>query len=83
MGAQDVAFSAKGFLNLISDIAWNSVTPLEFVTGSYDRSVRIWRISESSDGDTVSVDLVWSSNIGILGAFGVLLEGVVGLDEVS
>ncbi|KAF9333508.1 hypothetical protein BGZ91_011228 [Linnemannia elongata] len=71
---QDIRYSHVGF------------TPLEFVTYSKDRSVRVWRNLETKDGGgggTVSVDLVWGSNIGMLGASGMRLEGVVGLDDTS
>lgn len=75
----------EGSLDFINSIVWNPVTPLEFVTCSMDRSVRVWRISEGKDGGggAVSVDLVWGSNIGMLGASGMRLEGVVGLDAIS
>lgn len=40
--------------------------------------------SESSDGGgAVSVDLIWGTNIGVLGAFGMVLQGVVGLNATS
>ncbi|KAG0053587.1 hypothetical protein BGZ90_006187, partial [Linnemannia elongata] len=76
----------RGSLDLINSVDWNLVTPLEFVTYSKDRSVRVWRNLETKDGGgggTVSVDLVWGSNIGMLGASGMRLEGVVGLDDTS
>ncbi|KAG0288350.1 hypothetical protein BGZ96_007854 [Linnemannia gamsii] len=79
----DVAI-VEGSRNTISAIAWNPVVPLMFVTGSADRSVRVWRISESlGDSGAVSVDMVWGSNIGVLSAFGMVLEGIIGLDAVS
>ncbi|KAG0289095.1 Target of rapamycin complex subunit lst8, partial [Linnemannia gamsii] len=77
-------FAVEGFLGAVAHIAWNPVVPLEFVTGCSDRSVRIWRISESNDGGgAVSVDLIWGTNIGVLGAFGMVLGGVVGLNATS
>ncbi|KAF9128322.1 hypothetical protein BG015_004357, partial [Linnemannia schmuckeri] len=77
-----IVFVLEGFLDWIRDIAWNPVVQHEFVTGCQDRSVRVWRILESKDDgdDSVSVDLVWASNIGMLGASGMRLDGVVGLD---
>ncbi|KAF8946614.1 hypothetical protein BGZ47_011832 [Haplosporangium gracile] len=84
IGAERVVAVVDGFLGFVSDIAWNPVEPLEFVTGSIDRSVRVWRISESNDsGGAVSVDLIWGSDIGMLCAFGMILVGVTGLDAVN
>ncbi|KAF9280009.1 hypothetical protein BGZ88_012426 [Linnemannia elongata] len=72
----------EGFLDWVWDVAWNPVVRNEFVTGCMDRSVRVWRILESDDGGdgSVSVELVWGSSIGMLGAVGMRLDGVVGLD---
>lgn len=72
----------EGFLDWVWDIAWNPTARNEFVTGCQDRSVRVWRILEDDDGGNgvVSVELVWGSNIGMLGAAGMKLDGVVGLD---
>ncbi|KAG9062607.1 hypothetical protein KI688_004909 [Linnemannia hyalina] len=84
MGAECVVAVVDGFLGLVTDIAWNPVEPLEFVTSSNDRSVRVWRISKSNDSDgVVSVDLIWGSDIGMLGTFGMILEGVTGLDATN
>ncbi|OAQ24744.1 WD40 repeat-like protein [Linnemannia elongata AG-77] len=85
MGAECIVAVVDGFLGRVTDIAWNPVEPLEFVTGSNDRSVRAWRISESndSDGTAVSVDLIWGSDIGMLGTFGMIIEGVTGLGAVD
>ncbi|KAG0060525.1 WD_REPEATS_REGION domain-containing protein, partial [Linnemannia elongata] len=75
----------EGFLDWVWDIAWNPNARNEFVTGCQDRSVRVWRILEDDDGGNgvVSVELVWGSNIGMLGAAGMKLDGVVGLDAGS
>ncbi|KAF9295143.1 U3 snoRNP protein [Linnemannia elongata] len=84
MGAEGVVAVVDGFLNIITDIAWNPVEPLEFVTSSNDRSVRVWRLSESNGSDgAVSVDLIWGSDIGVLATFGMILQGVTGLDTVN
>ncbi|KAK5797127.1 WD40-repeat-containing domain protein [Linnemannia elongata] len=70
------------FLSFIMDIAWNHVVRNEFVTGCMDRSVRVWRILEDDDGGngSVSADVVWGTNIGMLVAAGMMLDSVVGLD---
>ncbi|KAF9119466.1 hypothetical protein BGX30_003819 [Mortierella sp. GBA39] len=75
----------EGFLHWVTNITWNPVVRNEFATGSYDRSVRVWRILEGDDGGdgSVSVELVWGSNIAMLGAAGMRLDGVVGLDAGS
>ncbi|KAF9272696.1 hypothetical protein BGZ88_004495, partial [Linnemannia elongata] len=77
-----VVYVIEGFLDWVSEIAWNPVVRNEFVTGCLDRSVRVWRILEGGVGGdgAVSVELVWGSNIGMLGAVGMRLDGVVGLD---
>ncbi|KAF9899729.1 hypothetical protein EC991_008413 [Linnemannia zychae] len=76
--------AVEGF-DIVTHIAWNPVIPLEFVAGGVDRSVRVWRISESNagGGGAVSVDMIWSTNMGFLSAFGMVLEGVVGFDATS
>ncbi|KAK3827109.1 MAG: WD40-repeat-containing domain protein [Linnemannia elongata] len=80
-----VVHVVEGFLDWVRDIAWNPVVRNEFVTGCQDRSVRVWRILEGEDGGdgSVSVELVWGSNIAMLGAVGMKLDGVVGLDAGS
>ncbi|KAG0287164.1 hypothetical protein BGZ96_008882 [Linnemannia gamsii] len=82
-GAWDHVTVVEGSLDPIKSIAWNPVVPLEFVTGSRDRSVRVWRISESNDGSAVTVDFVWGSNIGMLSASGMKLRGITGLDALN
>lgn len=83
MEVQCFVFVVEGFLDLVNDIVWNPVVPLESVTGSRDSFVRVWRILEGNNNDEVSVDLVWGSNIGTLVASGMRLDGVTGLDAVS
>ncbi|KAF9119286.1 hypothetical protein BGX30_003943 [Mortierella sp. GBA39] len=80
-----VVYVVEGFLYWVRDIAWNPVVRNEFVTGCHDRSVRVWRILEGGDGGdgSVSVELVWGSSIGMLGAAGMMLDDVVGLDAGS
>ncbi|KAF9280010.1 hypothetical protein BGZ88_012427 [Linnemannia elongata] len=80
-----VVYVVEGFLGYVRDIAWNPIVRNEFVTGCKDRSVRVWRILETHDGGdgSVSVELVWGSNTGVLGATGMRLDGVVGLDAGS
>ncbi|KAF9125641.1 hypothetical protein BGW39_007242 [Mortierella sp. 14UC] len=67
----------NGLFESITCIAWSPSVPLEFVTGCKDRSIRVWRVSSSSNGDNrnnsnngctapFSVGLLWGSNIGRL-----------------
>lgn len=62
--------------------------PLEFVTKSSDKAVRIWRISVDLEVDGsasavhVNVHLIWGSNLGRLCAEGLRFEGATGLDPV-
>ncbi|KAK3833553.1 MAG: WD40-repeat-containing domain protein [Linnemannia elongata] len=80
-----VVYVVEGFLGLVTDIVWNPAVRNEFVTGSCDRSVRVWRTLEGVDGGDgpVSVELVWGSNIGMLSAPGMRLDGIVALDAGS
>jgi WD40 repeat protein len=48
----------RGFSGGVNKIAWNLVVPLEFVTCSQDRFIRVWRIP--GDNGHVSVGLVWT-----------------------
>ncbi|KAG0061625.1 hypothetical protein BGZ90_003471 [Linnemannia elongata] len=77
-----VVYIVEGFFDWVMDIAWNPVVRNEFVTGCRDRSVRVWRILEGDNGGdgSVTVELVWGTNIGMLGVAGMRLDGVVGLD---
>ncbi|KAK3820668.1 MAG: hypothetical protein JOS17DRAFT_777715 [Linnemannia elongata] len=80
-----VVYAVEGSLSWVRDLAWNPVVRNEFVTGCQGRSVRVWRILEGDDDgdDSVTVELVWGSNIGMLGAAGMRLDGVVDLDADS
>ncbi|KAF9540963.1 hypothetical protein EC957_003601 [Mortierella hygrophila] len=79
----------RGFFGSIRDIAWNPVVPMEFVTACKDGSVRVWGVSprvggkDESKGEEVEVWFLWGSNLGILCAADMKLEGVVGLDLMN
>ncbi|KAK3808226.1 MAG: WD40-repeat-containing domain protein [Linnemannia elongata] len=49
-----------GCSETITCLAWNSMTPREFVTGCHDGSVRVWRVSSAEAGN-VSVRKVWGT----------------------
>ncbi|KAG9063869.1 hypothetical protein KI688_003983 [Linnemannia hyalina] len=76
----------RGFFGSIRDIAWNPVVPMEFVTACRDGSVRVWGVSPGVGGkdvnkrEEVEVRFLWGSDLGILCAADMKLEGVVGLD---
>ncbi|KAG0285726.1 hypothetical protein BGZ96_010056 [Linnemannia gamsii] len=78
----------RGFFEIVQGISWNPYGPLEIVTKSSDKAVRIWRISVDGDTDSggvrggVTVHLVWGSNLGRLCAEGLRFEGAMGLDLV-
>ncbi|KAF9271480.1 hypothetical protein BGZ88_006090, partial [Linnemannia elongata] len=65
----------------VLDIAWNPIVPMEFVTGSMDESVRVWRVS--SDGEGVVVNLLWGTNLAVLHAAGLMLKGTTGLGPMQ
>ncbi|KAG0287787.1 rRNA-processing protein sof1, partial [Linnemannia gamsii] len=76
------------FFASVQRVSWNTYGPLEFVTRSWDKSVRIWRISVAGDIDDgggkggVTVNMIWGSNIGRLCVEGLRFEGATGLDPV-
>ncbi|KAG0308919.1 hypothetical protein BGZ97_013218 [Linnemannia gamsii] len=76
-----------GFFGHIRDIAWNPVVPMEFVTACKDGSVRVWGVSSRVDGEDVSegveVRFLWGSDLGILCAADMRLDGVVGLEPMN
>ncbi|OAQ32700.1 WD40 repeat-like protein [Linnemannia elongata AG-77] len=72
----------SGCLEAVTCVAWNPVVPMEFVTGSDDGSVRVWRISGAEAGN-VSVRMHWSSHSGRLCAVDLAFEGVVGLSPIN
>ncbi|KAF9131778.1 U3 snoRNP protein, partial [Linnemannia schmuckeri] len=41
----------NGFFDTVIGIAWNPFKPFEFVTGSQDRSVRVWRLLDHGGGE--------------------------------
>ena len=55
---------------------------MEFVTGSDDGFVRVWRISNTEAGD-VSVHTHWGSHIGRLCAADLTFKGTVGLNPIN
>ncbi|KAF9536799.1 hypothetical protein EC957_009672, partial [Mortierella hygrophila] len=79
----------RGFFGFIRDIAWNPVVPMEFATACKDGSVRVWGVSprvgdkDVSKGEGVEVRHLWGTDIGILCAAEMKLEGVVGLDLMN
>ncbi|KAG0044446.1 hypothetical protein BGZ90_008769 [Linnemannia elongata] len=73
--------TVHGFFGMIVDIAWSPTVPMEFVTGSRDESVRVWRVS--SDCEDVIVKLLWGTNLVVLQANGLVLEGTTGLGAME
>jgi WD40 repeat protein len=73
------------FQGYVETVSWNSNGPLEFVTISSDKSVRVWRIAPSVDEkeshgqQQISVHLVWGSNLRKLCVQGLKFKDVVGL----
>ncbi|KAF9153790.1 hypothetical protein BG015_002614 [Linnemannia schmuckeri] len=70
----------------ISSLAWNPVVPNEFVSGSEDGSVRVWRISnQDKDGqvESAAVRMLWGNNVGRLCTIGLTFKGAVGLSPIS
>ncbi|KAK3811514.1 MAG: WD40-repeat-containing domain protein [Linnemannia elongata] len=70
-------YALRVFHKFISSLSWNPVVPMELITASDDRSVRVWRVS--SDDGAVAVKMLWGTNLRRLCTAGVVLEGVTGL----
>jgi WD40 repeat protein len=76
--------SICAFFDSVRDVAWNPVValaPMEFVTGTWEGSVQMWRISIDDGGDVV-VKMVWGSGLGTLCAERVKFTNTVGLDQI-
>ncbi|KAG0061519.1 hypothetical protein BGZ90_003551 [Linnemannia elongata] len=71
----------SGFSEPVTSVAWNPVVPMEFVTGSDDGSVRVWRISSAKAG-VISVRMHWGSHIGQLCAADLTFKGAIGLNPI-
>ncbi|KAF9271836.1 hypothetical protein BGZ88_005540, partial [Linnemannia elongata] len=71
----------RGSSEAVTSVAWNPVVPMEFVTGSDDGSVRVWRISDVEAG-IMSARMHWGSHIGRLCATGLTFKGAVGLNPI-
>ncbi|KAG9069560.1 hypothetical protein KI688_010464 [Linnemannia hyalina] len=69
-------------LEAFTSVTWNPVAPMEFVTGSDDGSVRVWRISGAEAGN-VSVYMHWGSHVGELCAADLTFKSAVGLSSLS
>ncbi|KAF9116912.1 hypothetical protein BGX30_005818, partial [Mortierella sp. GBA39] len=72
----------SGCMEAVKSVAWNPVVPLEFVTGSADGSVRVWRISNTEAGG-MSVHMHWGSHIARLCTEDLTFKGAVGLGPIS
>jgi WD40 repeat protein len=83
----------RGFFYSVASVAWNPVSPLEFVTGCLgDGSVSVWRILYNGGDDggpnkevksvSVSIKMVWGSGVGRLCTSGLTLEGAIGLAPI-
>ncbi|OAQ32542.1 WD40 repeat-like protein [Linnemannia elongata AG-77] len=68
-------------LEAVTSVAWSPVVPMEFVTGSADGSVRVWRVLGAGARD-VSVRMQWGSHIGRLCAADLSFKGAVGLGPI-
>ncbi|KAF8948175.1 hypothetical protein BGZ47_006138 [Haplosporangium gracile] len=71
--------TVQDFFRHVLTTAWSPTVPMEFVTGCWDESVRVWRVS--GKGEDVVVKLVWGTNLAILHAPGLVLKDVAGLSS--
>ncbi|KAF8933061.1 hypothetical protein BGZ47_011056 [Haplosporangium gracile] len=70
----------RGFVGNVITIAWRP-SVLEFVTGSEDNTIRVWKLK--SELGMFSVHLVWSSGPAALVADGALIVNTVSLSTAS
>ncbi|KAF9272110.1 hypothetical protein BGZ88_005203 [Linnemannia elongata] len=71
----------RAFFGTVLDIAWNPITPMEFVTHCLDHSVQVWRMS--IDGEGVVVKMLWGYNIGNLCAEGLIFKDATDLSPMN
>ncbi|KAG0252427.1 hypothetical protein BGZ95_006644, partial [Linnemannia exigua] len=66
-------------------VAWNPVVALEFVTGCWDGSVRVWRIVSHNvtDRRDVSVQMLCGNDVALLSAMGLTIKGAIGLSSMN
>jgi WD40 repeat protein len=73
--------TVRSLFDSVDQIVWSPVVPMEFVTHCWDKSVRIWQVS--NDGGRVVVRMLWGSNLRILCAEGLVLENATGLSPIN
>ncbi|KAF9133235.1 hypothetical protein BGW39_010252 [Mortierella sp. 14UC] len=74
-------YSICAFFDFVFSVSWNPVVPMELVTGCWDGSVLVWRLS-SDDGENVTVKMLWGSNIGTLHVGELTFTNAVGLSPI-
>ncbi|KAG0287397.1 protein with putative role during mitosis, partial [Linnemannia gamsii] len=72
----------RGCSELITCLAWNPVTPMEFVSGSTDGSVRVWRMASQDDG-VAYVRMLWGNDVGRLCTSDLMFKGAIGLSPIN
>jgi WD40 repeat protein len=70
--------SISALFDFILKLAWNPVVPMEFVIGTWNGSIQVWRISIDNDGN-ITDKMVWGPRRGILYAEGAIFTKAVGL----
>ncbi|GJJ74457.1 hypothetical protein EMPS_06815 [Entomortierella parvispora] len=73
----------REFLGEVTSVAWNQAARLEFVTGSKDRSICVWRVVENETGTEVEVNMVWGSFPSRLNCTGARINDVSGLGTME
>jgi len=63
-------------------VAWSPVVPLEFVCGSTDSSLCVWRVMEDEDGGNVNVCLKWGMTDRLV-AIGATIGDATGLNNIQ
>ncbi|KAG0058415.1 hypothetical protein BGZ89_001303, partial [Linnemannia elongata] len=71
------AVSLRACHSFITNLSWNPVVPMEFITSSRNGPVRVWRMS--SDNRAVAVKMLWGTNLKTLYTADMVLDGAPGL----
>jgi len=69
------------FVRPVQSLAWNPVSPSEFVTGDWDGSVFVWKIVD--EGGYTRVKLKWGSIASRLTATWAVIVGAIGLEDTN
>ena len=72
----------RDFVGEVMKVAWDPTLSLEFVTGSYDSSLCVWKVVDDDDESRIKVNLKWcSTDKHRLVATGARITEAIGFNE--